>query len=142
MSGIEQVIYADTRNLVTLLNASGTSGLNTLLLSGQRILISKDVLSEMQDVPSALSAKFFNWYNLNKAGNGQVFTPSYLVAPGTPQPGDTSLREIAAIYKDQFLGRFLSDDAGIYLNEKNLGFQSDRLAISSSRLGELKTDHL
>lgn len=44
------------------------------------------------------------------------------------RPAIVSLREIVFANKDVFAARFLSDDAGIYLNERNLGFQADRLA--------------
>ena len=114
----EQVIFVDTRTINTLLSANGTSGLNTLLASGQRVMVSQNVLLELQSGPQSLYAKFDDWYVATSAGNGQVFTPSFLLPPG-PQAGDDSLRAIALAYKDTYLARFLSDDAGIYLNEKN-----------------------
>lgn len=57
MSSLEQVIFADTRAIVTLLNARDTAGLDALLMSGQRVMISRNVLDEIQAAPETLKSR-------------------------------------------------------------------------------------
>lgn len=75
MSGLEEVLLVDTRSLVTLLHSQGTSGLDALLYSGQRVVISRNVLTEMERAPSSLQDTFFDWYSAHSAGRTAGWRP-------------------------------------------------------------------
>ena len=123
----ERVLLVDTGTILTLLDAQRKKGLNSLLSSGQRIVLTGEVLDETRRQNDRARVERFNeWVD----ANGRSIVTRDMGFTGT-HAGERAMAQWALENRDRFEARLLSDDKTVY-NKEN----SDRIRRSFANLGE------
>ncbi len=139
---LENVIVVDTSALNTLLEAQGRSGLDALLSSNLRIVLTRNVIQETLQHPDVdLKNTFDNWRN-DPTVASQLIIPQDIyfdpvVQPGQPhvdpnQLGDLSIYEFLNQDNSPYAGRVLADDTDFLNNAANGNPDFDQNILAQS----------
>ena len=115
----EQVIVVDANVLRVLFNSSGTVGLDSLLVAGQRIVLLQEIKTEfLQGTPEALRPEFTDWIQRNSS---RIVVPELTGVPPGEHWGDLAFRSFSAANVDTSRTRFLTNDGGAFNYETRDG---------------------